>query len=130
MGRSLGSLSLLNRRLQVVGRKTVRRARTRDSRHLKSLGRIVALRPVSAKSRPERRKVPPSHETLPGVREQEWLRDHWREYVGLWVAVEGNRLVGKASNAREALEKARSSGHSSAFLLHVTEPSELPFGGW
>lgn len=65
-----------------------------------------------------------------GTREQEWVRSHWREYAGLWVALDGSRLVGEATGARDALEKARASGVVSPFLVHVTAPSELPFGGW
>jgi hypothetical protein len=65
-----------------------------------------------------------------GAREQEWVRSHWREYVGRWVALEGSRLVAEAAGAREAVEKAKASGVVSPFLVHVTEPSELPFGGW
>jgi len=65
-----------------------------------------------------------------GAREQEWVRSHWREYVGRWVALEGSRLLAEAAGAREALEKANASGVVSPFLVHVTEPSELPFGGW
>ena len=33
-------------------------------------------------------------------------------------------------SSREALEQARALGVFSPFLVHVTEPSELPFGGW
>jgi hypothetical protein len=44
--------------------------------------------------------------------------------------LDGSRLVAEAAGAREALEKARTSGVISPFLVHVTEPSELPFGGW
>jgi hypothetical protein len=65
-----------------------------------------------------------------GVREQEWVRSHWREYVGRWVALDGSRLVAEAPGAREVFEKARAAGVRSPFLVHVTEPSELPFGGW
>ena len=65
-----------------------------------------------------------------GAREHEWLRSHWREYAGTWVALEGNRLVANAAGAHEALEKARAAGVPSPFLIHVTEPSELSFGGW
>lgn len=65
-----------------------------------------------------------------GAREQDWVRSHWREYAGRWVALDGSRLVAEASGSREALEKARASGVVSPFLVHVAEPSELPFGGW
>jgi hypothetical protein len=65
-----------------------------------------------------------------GTREQEWVQSHCREYAGRWVALDGGRLVAEAAGAREALEKARALGVFSPFLVHVTEPSELPFGGW
>jgi len=65
-----------------------------------------------------------------GAREQEWVRSHWQEYAGRWVALDGSRLVADAAGAREALEKARAAGVVSPFLVHVAEPSELPFGGW
>jgi hypothetical protein len=67
---------------------------------------------------------------IPGAREQEWLRTHWREYVGRWVALDGDRLIGQAVRARDAMDQARAAGVASPFLIHVIEPSELPFGGW
>lgn len=70
------------------------------------------------------------NEALWGIREQEWLRDHWREHIGQWIALDGNLLVGEGRSAREAHSKAREAGHPSPVLVHVTEPSELPFGGW
>jgi hypothetical protein len=65
-----------------------------------------------------------------GAQEQEWVRAHWRQYEGKWVALSGDRLIAEAAGAREAIEKARASGVHSPFLVHVTGPSELPFGGW
>ena len=69
-------------------------------------------------------------ERVSGEREQEWLRCHWREYAGKWVALDGSRLIAEATGAREALLTARAAGVGSPFLVHVTGPSELPFGGW
>jgi hypothetical protein len=65
-----------------------------------------------------------------GVKEQDWVNTHWREYSGRWVALMGDRLLADAPEARTALENARAAGVSSPFLIHVTEPSDLPFGGW
>jgi len=65
-----------------------------------------------------------------GSREQQWLDSHWREYVGRWVAISGNHLVAEGVGARETLEKAQAAGVLSPFLIHVTKPSEMPFGGW
>lgn len=49
-------------------------------------------------------------EGISGVREQEWLRCHWREYAGKWVALDGSRLIAEATGAREALLTARAAG--------------------
>jgi hypothetical protein len=65
-----------------------------------------------------------------GEKEQAWVQSHWREYVGQWVTLDGARLLGVAPVAREALEMARARGVWAPFLVHVAEPSDLPFGGW
>lgn len=69
-------------------------------------------------------------EVVSGEKEMEWLRSHWREYVDRWVVLDGDRLVAESASAREAAEKARAIGFSAPFIIHVTEPSDLPFGGW
>lgn len=130
---SVKAFSVLSHGLAQVERKPTRRARAKKTRRLRPLGIIVPMPSASARSRPVALKTAGSASvegTPPGTKEQEWVMHHWPEYVGRWVAVDGNRLVGEANNAREALEKARASGHSSPFLVHVTEPSKLPFGGW
>ena len=130
---SVQAFPLLSRGLAQVERKPTRRARAKKTRRLRPLGIIVPMPSASPRSRPVALRTPGSASvegTPPGTKEQELVMRHWREYLGRWVAVDGSRLVGEANNAREALEKARASGHSSPFLVHVTEPSNLPFGGW
>ena len=97
--------------------------------HLQSENIALAEAP-SATARPDEGFMRDLEEGISGVSEQEWLRCHWREYAGKWVAIDGNRLIAEATGAREALQTARAAGVGSPFLLHVTEPSELPFGGW
>jgi uncharacterized protein (DUF433 family) len=69
-------------------------------------------------------------EEVSGARELAWLRSHWQEYVDRWVVLDGDRLVAESASAREAAEEARALGFSAPFIVHVTEPSDLPFGGW
>jgi hypothetical protein len=95
------------------------------------LGAIVRMPHPFSRRRARKAVVPAgSGMAASGAREQEWVRSHWREYAGRWVALDGARLVAEATGAREALEKARAAGVVSPFLVHVAEPSELPFGGW
>src|SRR5437867_3407425 len=115
----------------MVARKRTRRAGLRTKPSLLSLGTNVPMHRGFTRSRVRALKATVFCEVpAPGAKEQEWLRYHWREHIGRWVALQEGQLVGEAISAREALEQARSSGHSSPFLVHVTEPSELPFGGW
>ena len=126
--------SLFGSRLAQAARKPVKRLRTRKARRAPSLGARGAIVPMLQMFRRRRTfggAVSVTVESVAsGVREQEWLRSHWREYAGKWVALNGGNLVAAAAGAREVLEKARAAGIRSPFLVHVTEPSELPFGGW
>jgi hypothetical protein len=112
-------------------RRRTRHARPRKEPTLHSRGTNVPMHHAFTLPRTKALKAAVIYEApVSGVREQEWLRDHWREHIGQWVALQGNQLVGEAVSAREALEQARASGHRSPFLVHVTELSKLPFGGW
>jgi Family of unknown function (DUF5678) len=122
--------SLSGPRLAKMARKPANRPRMRKARRLPSLGEFVPMPTFRNRRSPPRPLPAGTGIAASGVREQEWLRSHWREYAGRWVALDGNRLVSEAAGAREALEKARAAGVRSPFLVHVTAPSELPFGGW
>jgi len=122
--------SLLGPRLASVTRKPVRRPREK-ARRLQAWGAIMPL-PRTFRKRGAARAVVVAGADLAtsGVREQEWVRSHWREYAGKWVALDNSGLVAEAANARAALEKAKTAGVPFPFLIHVTEPTDLPFGGW
>jgi hypothetical protein len=111
--------------------KPVRRPLRRRVRDLRSRGAIVPIPPAfSGRPAQEAAAAPTSDMDIPGAREQEWLRTHWREYVGRWVALDGDRLIGQAVRARDAMDQARAAGVAVPVLVHVVEPSEFPFGGW
>jgi hypothetical protein len=114
-----------------TGRKPARQSRNRRTKGRPVLGAIVRIPSLVSKMRAAKAviAVAPSVAIL-GMKEQEWIQSHWPKYVGRWVALDGDNLVGEAPVAREALEQARARGVGSPFLVHVTEPSELPFGGW
>ena len=124
------TFSLSSSRLAQVVRKPVRRSRRRKVRGLPIRGAIVPMPKPSSRQRAPRTVSAVPGVAASGTREEEWVRSHWREYAGRWVVLDGGRLVGEAAGARDALEKARAAGVVSPFLVHVTELSDLPFGGW
>ncbi|MGO9274072.1 MAG: hypothetical protein ACLQOO_28185 [Terriglobia bacterium] len=125
------TFSLPGSRLARAAGKPARRSQRRKVKGLPFLGAIVPMRPAFSE-RPAQQAAAATASDMDntGTREQEWLRTHWREYVGLWVALDGDRLIGQAVRARDAMDQARAAGVAAPFLIHVMEPSELPFGGW
>jgi hypothetical protein len=52
----------------------------------------------------------------------EWLKSHREEYGGMYVALDGDRLLGTGKNYPEAAEAARSAGVSDAYVEFVLPP--------
>jgi hypothetical protein len=54
----------------------------------------------------------------PRTAEFEWLRAHAREHAGQWVALDGSRLLGTASNLKELLRRLTPADRESNPLFH------------
>ncbi len=63
-------------------------------------------------------------------REKQWLKEHRHEYVGQWIALDGDRLISHGTNAREVSEAAREAGVVTPYFAHIDPDEDLPFGGW
>jgi len=62
--------------------------------------------------------------------ERAWVDAHRDEYLGQWVAVEGDRLVAHGTNPRKVYLAARDAGIEVPYVVQV-EKREEPFtGGW
>ena len=59
-----------------------------------------------------------------------WLKAHREEFAGLYVALNGDRLVGKGATIREAHDQAKRLGIAHPFLTHISSGGDAPFGGW
>ena len=63
-------------------------------------------------------------------REQRWLKEHREEYLGQWVALEGDRLLASGADGRAVYEEARAAGVRAPLVTRVEPRDELPFAGW
>ena len=61
--------------------------------------------------------------------ELRWLAEHKDQYLGRWVALDGDRLVASGASAREVYLAARRAGVRVPFVEQVQAPDDLPFGG-
>src|SRR5262245_56814410 len=62
--------------------------------------KALAEEPEADRKKPHPKRVPWKDRS----REYQWLRDHAREYVGQWVALEGDQLVASGATAVEVLD--------------------------
>lgn len=72
------------------------------------------------------------HETPDAERQakiQQWLADNRANYLGQWVALEGDRLIAHGTDRRKFVAEARASNLKGLFI-HKFVTQELPFAGW
>ena len=100
--------------------------RRRLLRHLQQQERPIAASSVVAA---------PTGETVEQQLERfrkamKWIDEHRAEYLGQWVALEGDRLISHGPDVLLVDAAARAAGIASPFLEQVRE-AEKPFcGGW
>lgn len=63
-------------------------------------------------------------------RERRWLDEHRDEYVGQWVALEGDHLLASGPDGRAVYEAARAAGVRAPLVTRVEPRDALPFAGW
>ncbi len=56
-----------------------------------------------------------------------WLKDNGRNYIGQWIALEGNQLLAHGKDHRAVLKAARATGAQSP-LIHLVEDPDMPIG--
>jgi hypothetical protein len=81
-----------------------------------------------------------STETLPKIRKasfkidtsksREWLKAHRHEYIGKWVVLDGDKLIGAGDDPRHIFEQARAQGVRVPFVKFIQESLEPFMGGW
>ena len=74
-------------------------------------------------------KIFENEETL-RTRRMNWLKTNSEQYAGIYVALDGDKLVGAGKTIREADEQAKQKGVSKPFLVRVSSKNELLSGGW
>jgi aspartokinase len=63
-------------------------------------------------------------------REQRWLSEHQQEYVGQWVALEGDRLLSHGEDLNKVFDEAKAQGVQAPFTAFIEDPNQPWTGGW
>lgn len=64
------------------------------------------------------------------TKENEWLSQHKQDYVGQWVVLDGDRLVGHGSNPLPIYEQAKAEGVRVPFVQFIRDEAEPFCGAW
>jgi hypothetical protein len=60
-----------------------------------------------------------------------WLKEHWEEYRGVYVALDDDcHVVGQGPTIREADQQARAKGIKNHFLVRIPRENEAYCPGW
>jgi hypothetical protein len=62
--------------------------------------------------------------------ERAWVEAHRDEYLGQWVALDGDHLVAHGTDARTVYEAARAQGVEIPYIDRVEKKVEAFMGGW
>lgn len=61
---------------------------------------------------------------------REWLKAHRHEYIGKWVVLDGDTLLGAGDDPRPIVAQARATGLKTLFVKFIRDTSEPFMGGW
>ena len=61
---------------------------------------------------------------------REWLKEHRHEYIGKWIVLDGDRMIGAGDDPRPIVEQARAEGVTMPFVKFIRDTSEPFMGGW
>lgn len=67
---------------------------------------------------------------IDSTKQQEWLQKHKHEYVGQWIVLDGDRLVGHGSDPVPIAKQAKAEGVKIPFVTFIRDESEPFCGGW
>ena len=68
--------------------------------------------------------------TLDFTKSREWLKAHRHEYIGKWIVLDGDRLIGAGDDPRPIVAQARAAGVTQPFVEFIRDTSEPFMGGW
>ncbi|HKV40801.1 MAG TPA: hypothetical protein VJX67_16425 [Blastocatellia bacterium] len=63
-------------------------------------------------------------------RERAWINEHRDEYLGMWVALDGDKLLAHGADPRQVYLTAREAGVECPYVDRVEPSYDAFMGGW
>ncbi len=59
-----------------------------------------------------------------------WIEENKAQYLGQWVALDGDRLLAAGADGKQVYAEAIAAGVAVPLLQQINADDDLPFGGW
>ncbi len=113
---TVGSLPIADRQYL---RQWLQEKERRDIEHSESVETLSPLPAETVEQQMERfRKA------------MKWIDEHRGEYLGQWVALEGDTLISHGLDAMQVHREAKACGIAAPFLERMVEEEGTYWGGW
>ncbi len=104
-------------------------------RRLEAVFEDGVLRPIEPLSLPQHHRVMVTIDDSPslpaqGAGEMAWLKAHGNDYLGQWVALDGDRLVAHGADARAVRDEARRQGVEVPLMHRPSGTETEPQAFW
>jgi predicted DNA-binding antitoxin AbrB/MazE fold protein len=106
------------------------------TRQLEAVFEHGVLRPLEPLALPEMQHVLLTITDVPAApgynsrqAEQEWLKEHEHEYLGQWVALDGDVLLSHGLDAIAVRDAARQKTDRTPLFIRIPQEPELPSAG-
>ena len=122
--------------IQELYANSVRHLPDAERRQLASLILAELPKPVKTKRNPddeflEQMPLVPDSAAEKRQKAIDWIKTHREEYGGMYVALDGEALLGTGRNYVEAMKAARAAGVEKALVDYVHPPDYVgSMGGW
>ncbi len=60
----------------------------------------------------------------------QWIDENKANYLGQWVALDGDRLLATGTDGKQVYAEAVAAGVAVPLLQQLNADDDLPFGGW
>jgi hypothetical protein len=91
------------------------------------LRKIINKKDLKTKSFPKVRKL----ETKVDLSlSRNWLSKNQHNYIGKWVALDGDKLIAASKNPNELVKKVKQLGIKNPFVQFIEDKSKSFIGGW
>jgi len=98
------------------------------------LNQLLARHQIQQEAEPIKAK-PPLDKRVPcepmedRTREMKWIEEHKHEYMGQWVALDGDRLIAASPIQQEVWDAVKTDGAKLPLVHRIPSPDDLPYIG-